>query len=48
MFTLNIIRTKALRKNSRYLEFYHLKIVQVNILINVFTGSFPLCLQFLY
>lgn len=46
MFTLNIISVKALRKNSRYFKFYHLKkekkkIIEGNILINAFPGFPP-------
>lgn len=42
MFTLNMTSVKALRKNSRYFEFYHLKVIQGNILINAFP-DFPPC-----
>lgn len=37
MFILNIVSAKALRKNSRYFESYHLKVIQGNILINAFS-----------
>lgn len=41
MFKLNILSTQALRMNSGYLEFNHLKILQGNILINALPGFLP-------